>query len=129
MALRLAIDTNRYRDIAYGELSEPNPLRFADEVFLPFVVAAELRAGFRIGSKRDKNEAILADFIRSFRVRMLFPDEGTTHYYADLVVTLRKLGKPAPTNGLWIAALAIQHDLTLFTRDKHFENIPRLARM
>ena len=29
---------------------------------------------------------------------------------------------------LWIAALALEHDLTLITRDRHFRNIPQLPR-
>jgi len=33
---------------------------------------------------------------------------------------LRSRGTPIPENDLWIAALAIQHDLTLVTRDSHF---------
>lgn len=40
--------------------------------------------------------------------------------------TLRTAGKPIPANDLWIAALAIQHDLTLATRDSHFEAVERL---
>ncbi|MGJ5820848.1 PIN domain-containing protein [Paludibaculum fermentans] len=33
-----------------------------------------------------------------------------------------------PHNDLWIAALALEHDLTLITRDRHFERIPQLLR-
>lgn len=31
-------------------------------------------------------------------------------------------------NDLWIAALALEHDLTLITRDRHFERIAQLPR-
>jgi predicted nucleic acid-binding protein len=27
---------------------------------------------------------------------------------------------------LWIAALALEHDLTLITRDRHFKRVPQL---
>jgi len=33
---------------------------------------------------------------------------------------------PDPDNDLWIAALTLEHALTLITRDKHFRYIPQL---
>jgi len=30
---------------------------------------------------------------------------------------------------MWIAALAVQHDLVLFSRDRHFERLPQIARI
>jgi len=45
-----------------------------------------------------------------------------------LFVQLKRAGTPVPDNDLWIAALALQHDLLLITRDKHFKNIPQLPR-
>jgi tRNA(fMet)-specific endonuclease VapC len=41
-------------------------------------------------------------------------------------VQLRRSGQPIPVNDLWIAALCLQHRLTLITRDRHFESIPQL---
>jgi tRNA(fMet)-specific endonuclease VapC len=52
----------------------------------------------------------------------------STHHFARLFLQLRRQGTPIPTNDLWIAALAVQHDLALFSRDGHFEHLPQLAR-
>ena len=35
-------------------------------------------------------------------------------------------GQPIPENDIWIAAIAQQHDLTLVTKDVHFDAIDRL---
>jgi predicted nucleic acid-binding protein len=43
-----------------------------------------------------------------------------------LFVQLKRAGSPVPDNDLWIAALALQHDLLLVTRDQHFQRIPQL---
>ncbi len=129
MALRLAIDVNRYSDFCRGDEFAVETIRRASDVHFPFIVVAEIRAGFLGGTLARQNEVRFDEFMRARRVKTLFADYSTIRYYTDLVVTLRKLGKPAPTNDIWIAALVIQHDLTLFTRDKHFENFPRLARM
>jgi len=37
-------------------------------------------------------------------------------------------GTPIPDNDLWIAALVVEHNLTLITRDRHFRRIPQLLR-
>jgi len=39
---------------------------------------------------------------------------------------LRKKGRPIPENDIWIAAIAFQHDLTLVSRDEHFEEVEDL---
>lgn len=60
---------------------------------------------------------------------MLFPDEVTTDIYAALYADLRKAGTPIPTNDLWTAAIVVQHDLVLLTRDEHFNRISRIPRI
>lgn len=106
-----------------------DPIRRADRIFLPFTVLGELRAGFLGGRQGRANEARLVEFLNSPRVAVLHPDETTTHHYARLVVQLRKQGTPIPTNDIWIAALVAQHDLYLFTRDRHFDALPQIARV
>jgi len=39
---------------------------------------------------------------------------------------LRLKGRPIPENDLWIAAMALEHDLVLATRDAHFGEIDNL---
>ncbi len=129
MALRLALDSNRYVDFCKGADVAVRALRHAAEIILPFIVVAELRAGFRSGRKSQHNERVLTRFLQSPRVTVLFANEGTTHFYAELFAELRQGGKPIPTNDLWIAALVLQHDLTLFTRDKHFDRLSRIPRL
>jgi len=128
VAVRVALDTNRYTDFVRGEESTVALVRAADRIFLPFVVMAELRAGFQVGSRGAKNEATLVRFLQSPRVATLFADEATLAAYARLYATLRRRGTPVPTNDLWIASLALQHELVLATRDAHFELIPEIAR-
>lgn len=37
-------------------------------------------------------------------------------------------GTPIPTNDMWLAALVLQHGLTLYARDAHFDHLPQLSR-
>lgn len=81
------------------------------------------------GRRAKANEAVLSRFLQSDCVTVLLPDEQTTHVYADGFMQLRAAGTPVPTNDLWIAALVIQHDLVLFSRNRHFDVLPQIARI
>jgi tRNA(fMet)-specific endonuclease VapC len=120
------VDSNRYQDFCEGAPQAVHVIRRAAEIMIPFIVLGELRAGFACGTRSYKNEQTLTRFLNSPRVKQLFADEDTTHQYARLFRQLRKQGTSIPTNDLWIAALAIQHDLLLFTRDTHFDHLPQL---
>ena len=124
--MRLALDTNRYIDFCRGEESVVQAVQLAHEIVLPFVTVAELRAGFACGTQTKQNASILTRFLNKPRVRVCYPDDGTTHHYANLFRQLRQQGTPIPLNDLWIAALCVQHDYLLATRDKHFDSLPQI---
>ncbi len=126
--MKLALDTNAYGAAARGEPRAVALLRAADRVVVPFVVLAELRAGFAHGTTGRRNEAALTRFLATPRVDALYADEQTTHHYAGVFAQLKRQGTPIPTNDLWIAALVLQHDLVLFTLDAHFAHLPQIAR-
>ena len=128
MALRIAIDVNRYSDYCRNQVESTRVFQSADVIAMPFVVLAELRAGFLRGTKFRENESGLIRFLSSPRVSVLFADEATTHMYASLHTELARAGTPIPINDLWIASLVLQHDLVLFSRDRHFDRIPHIAR-
>ena len=126
--MKILLDTNRYRDFCEGSKEALDVLQRARRVYLPFVVLAELRAGFLCGTLARQNEKSLTVFLNSPRVRVLLADEETTHHFARVFAQLRLQGTPIPVNDIWIAALAVQHDLLLFSRDRHFDCLPQVAR-
>ena len=85
-----------------------------------------MKAGFAAGSKQQANEAVLQQFLAKPTVQLLLPTRETADHYARLYSQLRTAGTPIPINDIWIAALALQHDLLLITRDPHFKRIPQL---
>ena len=126
--MNLAIDTNRYRDFCEGQEEAVEAFRRAETITLPFPVLAELRAGFACGTMSRRNEGVLGRFLNRPRVSVLYPDEQTTVHFARLFRQLREQGTPIPTHDLWIAALVEQHALVLYSRDRHFDVLPQLAR-
>ena len=127
VALRIVLDTNRYVDLARGDADVVGLVESAAEVLVPFVVLAELQAGFALGTRRVDNERRLSGFLRESGVSTLWADEPTLAQYAAVFRQLRAQGTPIPTNDLWIAALALRHAAPLFTRDDHFRLIPQLT--
>jgi tRNA(fMet)-specific endonuclease VapC len=126
--VRVALDTNRLTDLFQGDAALADRLGLCDEVWIPLVVLAEIKAGFLGGNRRHRNEILLRKLLSKATVGVLLPDRETAEHYARLFVQLKRAGTPVPDNDLWIAALALQHDLLLITRDKHFESIPQLLR-
>ena len=125
--MTIMLDTNWYIDFCRAESYAVNAIRKADKILLPFVVLAELRAGFHNNKAGRHNEAILLRFISSSRVQIVYPNNDTTHQYATLFLQLRKQGTPIPTNDIWIAALALQNNSILCTSDRHFASLPQIA--
>jgi len=127
--MRALLDTNRLTDALRGEPSTTKMLEYAAEAWLPFVALAEIRAGFLCGKRPHENEALLHAFLSLPGVGILYADRETTDVYARLFAQLRRQGQPIPTNDLWIASLAVQHQLTLVSRDEHFDKLPQILRV
>ena len=129
MAVEIAIDTNRYRDFVDGEPEAVAIFRSVPKIFVPFAVVAELRAGFAVGTQGAENQRVFGQVLHRERVEVLMPTMETTKHYANLYRQLRTAGTPIPTDDLWIAAIVVQHDLTLFSRDSHFESLPQIPQI
>jgi tRNA(fMet)-specific endonuclease VapC len=125
--MRLAIDTNRYSDLCRGVAGVVTLVERAEAVVLPFIVLAELRAGFRVGRRGTENERVLRIFLMKPGVSVLFADEDTILHYVAVFRQLRRQGTPIPTSDLWIAALVLQHNLVLCSRDRHFDQLPQIV--
>ena len=129
MAIEIAIDTNRYRDFVDASPEAVAVFRTAARICVPFVVVAELRAGFAVGTRGAENEHVFEQFLHRPRVEVILPTMETTRHYANLFRQLRAAGTPVPTNDLWIAAIVVQHELSLYSRDSHFEALPQIPRV
>lgn len=127
--MKLALDTNAYRLVMDAHETAIRLVRSAERILVPVPVIAELRFGFLNGTKGRENEAYLVKFLDRPRVTVLGCDEDTAIRYAELKLQLKKQGTPIPINDVWIAALVLQHQATLLTRDSDFEHIPQLPRV
>jgi tRNA(fMet)-specific endonuclease VapC len=94
-------------------------------VFIPSIAVGELFYGARKSSRVEENIRKIENFVGESAI--LSCDLETAKQYGIVKEFLRGKGRPIPENDIWIAALAIQHDLTLISRDSHFEGIDGLS--
>ena len=78
------------------------------------------------GTQQRRSEGLLTGLLAKPTVGVLLPSRETAEHYARIFVQLKRAGTPMPDNNLWIAALALEHDLVLITRDRHFSRLPQL---
>lgn len=93
-------------------------------IYVPVIVYGEYMAGILRSARVEQNQRLFDDLMSDCTI--LEADEDTAKYYGQIVSILRTKGKPIPTNDVWIAAIARQHDLPLMTRDRHFEHVDNL---
>jgi tRNA(fMet)-specific endonuclease VapC len=127
--VRILLDTNSLTDVFRGDAALIRTVESATDVWLPFIAVAEIKAGFLVGKRSAANEALLLAFLQLPHVDVAYADHETTEIYARLFLQLRRAGTPIPTNDLWIASLAVQHQLCLVSRDRHFDKLPQLLKM
>jgi tRNA(fMet)-specific endonuclease VapC len=124
---QLLIDTNIYSYALKGDDGVVEVLRKSEQIGISVISIGELLSGFKGGGREKKNREELEIFLDSPRVVVYPVDEDTSEFYAEIINNLREIGKPVPTNDVWIAAIAFQNGLKLFTKDIHFKTIPGLS--
>jgi len=115
----MILDTNALSAAADADPEVLAVLARAELMALPVIVLGEYRYGVAQSRYRTSHEKWLAGLLNDCMV--LDIQEPTTHYYAEILLELKRKGKPIPTNDLWIAALCRQHALPLLSRDRHFD--------
>ncbi|MGA2547893.1 MAG: type II toxin-antitoxin system VapC family toxin [Rectinemataceae bacterium] len=125
--MRLVLDTNAYVALMRGERGIADLLESADTIGIPTVVLGELFAGFLIGERAERNLRELDAFMADAGVEVLEIGRREAERYGALVKALRDIGRPIPTNDIWIAAAALCADARLLTADSHFSEVPGLV--
>ena len=97
----------------------------AGRIFVPSTVLGELYYGARKSERQEANTARIDRFAAVNEV--LLPDVESARHYGAIRDGLRRKGRPIPDNDIWVAAIARQHNLTLITRDTHFQEVEGLS--
>lgn len=124
MSGRFLLDTNIVIALFADEAIVKDNLVQASEVFIPSIVIGELCYGARKSGRVGANLARIDELVAGSTI--LVCDAGTAQQYSEVKNNSRLKGRPLPENDVWIAAIALQHDLILVTRDAHFQEVESL---
>jgi len=123
----MILDTNGVTAWADGNEAVEDLISQPAMIALHVIVLGEYRFGISISRDRDILEERLARLEQI--VTILNIDQETALHYSAIQVALRKIGRPIPTNDAWIAALALQHNMPVLSRDKHFDVVAGIRRI
>ncbi len=118
------LDTNIVIEVFEGSKDIADKINNLPEFYISSVVLGELYTGVNRVANKARHLRKLNEFLKLCIV--LNVDSDTAKHYGETIAALYKKGKPIPSNDVWIAALALQHNLTLITIDKHFAEIATL---
>ena len=124
----LLIDTNIYVAFKRGSSEVQKVFQHTDHIGIDSCVLAELYSGFRLGNRNKKNVEELEDFLRTPRVSIYNHTLKTAEFYAHVYERLRRQGTPIPSNDIWIAAVAMEQGLALYSYDRHFDHVDGMVR-
>jgi len=96
-------------------------------LYLPAIVVGELHRGLYESQRPGEGRAKIAR-LQSASVTVNV-DAAPGEHFAAIDAALAAKGKPIPDNDAWIAALALQHGLRLFTTDRHFDLVDDLEKL
>jgi tRNA(fMet)-specific endonuclease VapC len=114
----LILDTNALSAFVDGEEKLLRALKNEAELALPAIVLGEYLFGVRQSRLRVSYEGWLKANLPFFEILPVV--RQTAERYSEIRHELKAAGTPIPTNDLWIAAIARQHQMRLVTRDVHF---------
>jgi tRNA(fMet)-specific endonuclease VapC len=98
---------------------------FSGNIFISSIVLGELFYGAEQSTRKEENRKKIEELAEASLV--LECDLDTARSYGQVKSYLKAKGSPIPENDIWIAALAVQHQLILVTRDKHFNSIETIS--
>ncbi len=93
-------------------------------LYLPLTVLGELHCGANLSRNPAKSLAQIQTFLPA--VVVLFSSFATAEHYGRIRAQLAQAGTPIPENDIWIAAVALEHQLLLVARDGHFDRVTGL---
>lgn len=121
---KFLLDTNIVIALFKNDSLVIDKITEAKEIFITNITVGELYFGAYKSSKVESNIKQIDSFVAINII--LNCDFTTAKYYGQIKNQLKMKGKPIPENDIWIAAIAMQYNLILVSRDKHLQEIENL---
>ena len=118
------LDTNIIISLFKNEKEIVEKIKSFARVFISVTVIGELFYGAFKSQQIEKNLENIAALLSGSDILKI--DNNIAREYGEIKAILKKKGKPIPENDIWVAAAAKRHDLTLISKDAHFNEVDEL---
>lgn len=125
MTTRGLLDTNVFIAQESGRQLELDAL--PDQSYVSVVTLAELEAGVLAAHDTETRHRRLATVQAVAALVPLTVDAAAASHWARLRVLLHENGRRLNVNDLWIAAVALAHDLPIVSQDADFDVLAELG--
>jgi tRNA(fMet)-specific endonuclease VapC len=119
------LDTNAIIAMMNGK-PEIAPILKEAIIYLPIIAIGELYFGAQNSGRVEENLQKVEETRNRYKV--LYCDDTTARLFGLTSAQLSTKGRPIQHNDIWIAAIALQYNLIVLTRDKGFDYIDNLKR-
>jgi len=123
----MILDTNAVSALVDNDRVLARKVDASEKAALPFIAVTEYRSGLHGSTRSQEAQKIFEGLLQILPI--LLPTPETLEHYASLAHQLKKKGRPIPTNDIWIAALARQHQIPILSRDRHFDFVDGIQRL
>ena len=118
------LDTNIVIALFAGDSVVQEKVGNAEYIATGPPIIGELCFGAQKSTKISENLRKIDIFVQQ---SIIFScDLETAQWFGIIKDRLRRNGRSIPNNDIWIAAIAMQNDLILVTRDSHFDEVESL---
>ena len=124
MADHILLDTSPIIGHLRGKFDIHRAVPDGQLLFASLFTVGELEKGINRANEPARERARVESFLQ--HIAILMPDEATAAAYGKLAGELDARGQRIPENDMWIAAVALECDMTLATGDAHFSRVDGL---
>ena len=123
----MILDTNALSAWADGDESIRQHLSSASSLVLPVIVLGEYLYGISQSRHSTRYNAWIEENLPNLTLAVI--QHETAINYAEVRLELTRQGTPIPANDSWIAALALQHQMSILSNDRHFDRVKGIKRI
>ena len=120
------LDTNIVIALFAGETIIQEKIRNVEFIGVTPTVIGELYYGAKKSNEVTANIQKIDILVR--QTEFLSHDLETARWYGIIKEILERKGSLIPDNDIWLASVAMQHELILVTRDSHFDEVESLQK-
>ena len=123
----MIIDTNALSAWKDADADAISTISAAVSVLVPVIVIGEYVYGIQRSREKAQAESWLEKILAATPIAVI--GHKTAALYGITRSRLRDKGRPIPDNDLWIAAIALEYNLPVLSRDAHFDHVEGLTRI